>query len=62
MVRSRVIRFLLFLALFPISQCRQNGETQAFLSQPAVETDLTDIKRRGYIAVVFLKIVIFNNK
>jgi membrane-bound lytic murein transglycosylase F len=50
MIRSRFIRF--FLALFALSQCRQNGETQAFLSQPAVETDLAEIKKRGYLEAI----------
>jgi len=52
MIRSRFIRFFLFLALFCLSQCRQKGETQAFLSQPAVETDLADIKKRGYLEAI----------
>ncbi|MFM8741561.1 MAG: transporter substrate-binding domain-containing protein, partial [Cytophagales bacterium] len=49
MAKSQFIHFFLFLALFPLFQCRQGGETQVFLSEPSVETDLAAIQKRGYL-------------
>jgi membrane-bound lytic murein transglycosylase F len=44
--------FFHFLALFLLSHCQRNGENQPFLSEPAVETDLADVKKRGYLEAI----------
>jgi membrane-bound lytic murein transglycosylase F len=52
MATRLLLRFLVFLSLFSLSQCKQTGEKLPFLPEPEVEVDLAAIKKRGYLEAI----------
>jgi membrane-bound lytic murein transglycosylase F len=52
MAKRVLFRFLIFLSIFTLSQCKQGGEKLPFLPDPSIELDLAAIKKRGYLEAI----------
>ncbi len=52
MAMRLLLRFLLCLSLFSLSQCKRGTENLSFSPDPVVEYDLADIKKRGYLEAI----------